>query len=324
MSSRRQFIQQTGLIAAGLMINPSGIFSKGRENTVSNIGIQLYTLRTQLAQDVKSTIEKVAQTGYSHVETFYGYKAPDQKDQFWGLDPKGLKALLKENKLATYSGHYQLHDYLTRGNGKDEALKVQLEVAHELGQQYLVVPVPPAGTWDELTSDDYKFMAEQLNKAGELAKNAGIGIGYHNHYWEFKQQSDTKTSGYEIMLNATDPSLVTFEMDLFWAIKANIDPVAMFKKHPGRFSMWHVKDIDRSAAEKIAGGEADKKSIKDILPHVKFAEVGTGTVDFRSIFANASVAGVKYAFVEQDQISIDPYESIRKSYSYVKNNLLKS
>ncbi|PWV56073.1 sugar phosphate isomerase/epimerase [Chitinophaga sp. S165] len=323
MSSRRTFMQQAGLIAAGAMINPSGIFSRGRENTVTRIGIQLYTLREQLAKDVKSTIQKVAQTGYNHVETFYGYKAPDQKEQFWGLDPKGLKSLLKDNNLVTHSGHYQLSEYLTRGNGKDEALKVQIEIAKDLGQKYLVVPVPPAGTWDKLTADDYKFMAEQLNKAGELAQKSDLLIGYHNHYWEFRQQPDAKTSGYEIMLNGTDKSLVTFELDLFWAIKANVDPVALFKKHPGRFSMWHVKDIDKSATEKIAGGDADHKTAKEILPHVKFAEVGTGVVDFRNIFANASVAGVKYAFVEQDQISIDPFESIKKSYSYVKSNLLK-
>lgn len=323
MSSRRTFMQQAGLIAAGLMIKPSGIFANSRENTINKIGIQLYTLREQLAKDVKSTIQKVAQTGYSHVETFYGYKAPDQKDQFWGLDPKGLKKLLKENNLVTHSGHYQLNDYLTPGNGKDEALKVQIGIAKELGQKYLVVPVPPLALWDKLTADDYKFIADQLNKAGEEARKSDLTIGYHNHFWEFRQQPDTKTSGYEIMLKGTDPSLVTFELDIFWAVKSGIDPVALFKQHPGRFSMWHVKDIDKSATEKIAGGDNDHKSSMEILPKVKFAEVGTGTVDFRSIFANASVAGVKYAFVEQDQISIDPFESIKKSYGYVKSNLLR-
>lgn len=316
-------MQQAGLMAAGLMINPSDIFSSSRVNTISAIGIQLYTLRDQLSKDVKGTIEKVAQTGYSHVETFYGYTAAGQKDQFWGLDPKGLKALLKANKLVTHSGHYQLNDYLTPGNGNDEALKVQIGIAKELGQKYLVVPIPPRDLWDKLTADDYKFIADQLNKAGEVAKKAGLKIGYHNHYWEFKQQADVKMSGYEILLTRTEPSLVTFELDLFWAIKSGIDPVELFKKHPGRFAMWHVKDIDKSATEKIAGGDADHKTAMEILPLVKFAEVGTGAVDFKEIFANASVAGVKYAFVEQDKISIDPFVSIKESYDYVKKNLLK-
>jgi len=323
MNSRRLFMQQAGLIAAGLMINPSDMFSRGNANTISKIGIQLYTLRDQLAKDVKGTIEKVAKTGFAHVETYYGYKEPKQADQFWGLDPKGLSSLLKANKLVTHSGHYQLDEFLTRGNGKDEALKVQLGIAAELGQEYLVVPVPPHALWDKLTSDDFKFMATQLNKAGELAKKSGMKVGYHNHFWEFRQLADVKTSGYEIMLKETEASLVSFELDLFWAIKAGSDPVALFKKYPGRFAMWHVKDIDKSATEKIAGGEADHKTSMEILPKVKFAEVGSGAVDFKTIFANASTAGVKYAFVEQDQISIDPFVSIKKSYDYVTSNLLK-
>jgi sugar phosphate isomerase/epimerase len=323
MSSRRIFMQQAGLIAAGLMINPSDIFSRGNANTVTKIGIQLYTLRDQLTKDVKSTIEKVGKTGYSHVETYYGYKGPDEAVKFWGLDPKELKALLKANNLLTHSGHYQLDEFLTRGNGKDEALKKQLDIAAELGQQYLVVPVPPHMLWDKMTADDYKFMAAQLNKAGELAKKSGLKVGYHNHYWEFKQHADVKMSGYEIMLKETTPSLVSFELDLFWAVKAGSDPVTLFRKYPGRFAMWHVKDVDKSATEKITGGDNDTKSAMEILPHVKFAEVGTGAVDFKSIFANASTAGVKYAFVEQDQITIDPFVSIKKSYDYVKSSLLK-
>ncbi|SFD89961.1 Sugar phosphate isomerase/epimerase [Chitinophaga sp. CF118] len=323
MSSRRIFMQQAGLIAAGLMINPSDIFSRGNANTINKIGIQLYTLRDQLTKDVKGTIEQVAKTGYAHVETYYGYKGPNQEDQFWGLDPKGLKALLKANNLVSHSGHYQLNDFLTPGNGKDEALKEQLAIAAELGQEYLIVPVPPYALWDKLTADDFKFIAAQLNKAGELAKKSGLKIGYHNHYWEFKQQPDVKMSGYEIMLKETEASLVSFELDLFWAIKAGSDPVTLFKKYPGRFPMWHVKDIDKSATDKITGGEADHKPSMEILPTVKFSEVGTGAVDFKKIFANASTAGLKYAFVEQDKITIDPFVSIKKSYDYVKNNLLK-
>lgn len=322
MSSRRLFMQQAGLIAAGLLIKPTHIFARGTSNTLNKIGLQLYTLRDQLSKDVKNTIQQVSRIGYNHVETFYGYSGP--KDiKFWGLTPKELKALLQANNLPSHSGHYQLSDYLTRGNGKDEALKAQLEVAATLGQEYLVVPVPPAGLWDKLTGADYQFIAAQLNKAGELAKKSGLKIGYHNHYWEFKQQPDVKTSGYETMLKETDAALVHFEIDLFWAIKAGTDPISLFNKYPGRFAMWHVKDIDKSATEKITGGANDTKPAGDILSHVKFAEVGTGTINFKQIFEHASNAGVKYAFVEQDQISIDAFASVKESYDYVKSKLLK-
>lgn len=322
MSSRRIFMQQAGLIAAGLMLNPSDIFSSNRANTVSKIGIQLYTLRDQLTKDVKDTIQKVAKTGYSHVETYYGYSGSKAPATFWGLQPKELKALLAENKLSTHSGHYQLNDFLTRGNGNDEALKAQLEIAAILGQQYLVVPVPPMNLIANLTGADFQFMASQLNKAGELAKKSGLKVGYHNHFWEFKNLPDVKGTGYDILLKETDPKLVVLELDIFWAEKSGIDPVALFKAHPGRFAMWHVKDIDKSAAGKITGPGEDDKPMKDLMGEIKFAEVGTGVVDFKKIFANASEAGVKYAFVEQDQITIDPFVSIKKSYDYVKSTLL--
>lgn len=322
MSSRRIFMQQAGLIAAGLMLNPSDIFSSSRANTVTKIGIQLYTLRDQLTKDVKDTIQKVAKTGYNHVETYYGYSGAKDPAKFWGLSPKELKALLAENKLTTHSGHYQLNDFLTKGNGNDEALKAQLEIAATLGQQYLVVPVPPMNLIGNLTGADFQFMASQLNKAGELAKKSGLKVGYHNHFWEFKQLPDVKGTGYDILLKETDPNLVVLELDIFWAEKSGIDPVALFKAHPGRFAMWHVKDIDKSAASKITGPGEDEKGLKDLMSEIKFAEVGTGVVDFKKIFANASEAGVKYAFVEQDQITIDPFVSIKKSYDYVKSNLL--
>jgi sugar phosphate isomerase/epimerase len=329
MRSRRLFLQQAGLMAAGLMINPSNIFgrssiaARGGTNTLTQIGLQLYTLRDQLAKDVKGTISQVAKIGYNHVETFSSYPGAGKPTDFWGLDAKGLKALLKQNNLPTHSGHYQLNDFLTRGNGNDEALKAQLEVAHTLGQEYLVVPVPPAKLWDKMTGADYQFMAAQLNKAGDLAKKAGIKIGYHNHYWEFKQQADVKKSGYDVLLSETNAALVHFELDIFWATKAGADPISLFSKYPGRFAMWHVKDIDKSAPETIVGGDNDSKSAMQILPHAKFAEVGTGLIDFKKIFAKASEAGAKYAFVEQDQITIDHFKSIEESYTYVKKSLLK-
>jgi sugar phosphate isomerase/epimerase len=182
--------------------------------------------------------------------------------------------------------------------------------------------VPPRALMEKLSGADFQFMAAQLNKAGELAKKSGLKVGYHNHFWEFKQLPDMKGTGYDILLKETEASLVSLELDIFWAEKSGIDPVTLFKQHPGRFTMWHVKDIDKSAPGSIVGPEEDKKPMMEMMKNIKFAEVGTGVVDFKKIFANASEAGVKYAFVEQDQITIDPFVSIRKSYDYVKNNLL--
>lgn len=323
-NSRRSFIQQAGLLAAGMML-PGRLFSQTEKKGLTrNIGLQLYTLRDQLDKDVKSTIIRVAQIGYKEVETYYGYAGEKDKGTFWGLKPSELKSLFQEYQLATPSGHYQLNDYLTRGNGDPAALQPQIDLAAELGQQYFIVPVLPLSLWDKkLKTDDYKFMADQLNKAGELCKKSNLQIGYHNHYWEFKKLADSNSTGYEVMLKNTDPSLVSFELDLFWAVKSGVDPLKLFSEAPGRFVAWHVKDMDKKNTASLTAAGNENKTSMQLLSGVSFAEVGTGSINFRQIFAQAKQAGVQHIFVEQDKITIDPFDSITKSYNYVKNVLLK-
>lgn len=323
-TSRRSFIQQTGLIAAGMMLPGALSAMTGNKALPKKIGLQLYTLRDQLAKDPKGTLAKVAGIGYKEVETFYGYQGADDTGEFWGLKPAELSAVLKQYQLNTPSGHYQLNDYLTKGNGNADALQPQIDLAAALGQQYFIVPVLPLSLWDKkLGADDYKFMAEQLNKAGEQCKKANLKIGYHNHYWEFKPLADSSSTGYEVMLKETDPSLVTFELDLFWAVKSGRDPISLFKEAPGRFVAWHVKDMDKSNTASLTATGTENKTSMELLSGVTFAEVGTGSIDFSKIFAQAKLAGVKHLFVEQDKITIEPFDSITQSYKYVKNVLLK-
>lgn len=315
-------MQQTALIAAGMMLPISDLFSMGKFDK-TKIGLQLYTMRDELEKNAKETIEKVAKIGYAHVETFHNYDGPGHKEMFWGMTPKEFKNLLTKNNLVSHSGHYQLNDFLTIGNGKDEALKIQLGAAAEIGQQYFVVPIPPPALWDKMKAADFKFMAAQLNKAGEYAKQFNMKIAYHNHFFEFRNLANGKT-GYDILLEGTDKSTVFYELDLFWAVKSGVDPVSMFKKHPGRFPMWHIKDIDKSVTATITGPGMDEKPSMDILKSVKFAEVGTGTIDFTKVFSAAKVAGLQYYFVEQDGIYMpDHFKSIKQSFDYIKANLSK-
>jgi sugar phosphate isomerase/epimerase len=144
-------------------------------------------------------------------------------------------------------------------------------------------------------------MAEQFNKAAEKCKAAGIQFCYHNHDFEFDQQ-DGKYP-YDVLLDNTDPKLVKMEMDLYWVTKAGQDPLKLFEQHPGRFPLWHLKDMDNTAAH-------------------SFTEVGNGVIDFKKIFSNADKAGFKYFFVEQDKCPGDPFDSITKSISYIKKNLV--
>jgi len=322
MQTRRTFLQQAALVAAGLAIHPMGLSScKEKTSTIPRkLGIQLYTLRDQLSQDVRSTIAKVAEAGYEQVETYYTYEGP--ASSFWGLSTQEFKALLQQHNLATPSGHYQLNDYLTKGNGNDSALKAQLDIAAAAGQSYFTVPIPPLYLWDKypVPVDDYKFIAAQLNKAGELAKASNLKMAYHNHFWEFRKLPDGQSTAYDILLNETDPALVYFELDLFWAEKAGHRPDELFNKAKGRFPMWHVKDMDKTASASVPDTVGVR--IEDIENEIKFAEVGSGSINFRDIFAHAATAGVQYLFVEQDRITIDPFESIRKSAAYVKEHLM--
>ncbi len=322
---RRTFLKHAGLGAAAACLAPS-LFScsseQQRASSVKEIGLQLYTLRDQLAHDVAATVSRVAEIGYDHVETFGAEVGSNGRVSFWGLDTRDLASMLKENGLKSYSGHYDLSEFLTPGNGNEEALKRHLETASELGQQYVVAPIPPMLLIDKMTADDYRFAADQLNKGGALAAKSGLKIGYHNHFWEFRTLEDGK-KGLDILIENTDKDLVAFELDLFWSEKSGVDSAAYFEKHPGRFPLWHIKDMDKSNTAAVTGSEYDKKPVFEIVSAITYAEVGTGSIDFKKIMSEKEIAGLQYAFVEQDIITIDPFESIAKSYDYTTRELLK-
>ncbi|MBB6236281.1 sugar phosphate isomerase/epimerase [Pedobacter sp. AK013] len=301
MTTRRSFLQKVSVAGAAAFLSPSIITTALAQSAkVSKIGIGLFTLREQLTADVKATIEQVAKIGYNQVETYYGYPGKYEVKGFWGLEAKDFNALLKANGLSSPSGHYNVTEFLSSGD--DKVLKSHIETAATVGQKYFVIPALPTDIRANGTLDDYKHMAAKFNRAAELCRKSGLKLAYHNHNFEFKDQGNGVT-GYEILLNETDTNLVGFELDIFWAVNAGLNPVDMFKKNPGRFKMFHVKDMDKT----------DK---------AVFVEVGSGRIHFKSIFAASKLAGVDYIFIEQDIIKKPPYESITESYNYIKKNLL--
>ena len=292
MNSRRTFIKHAGLAAAGAVLLPS--FACSGAAAARKVGIQLYTLREQIPHDVKGVIEKIAKAGYKEVETF-GYSA---NGGYWGLDPKSFKELLKANGLTSPSGHFVIDDFITSGN--KELLKPLIAGAAGINNQYFTVahlsePI-------RKTLDDYKKITARLNEAAELVAGSGLKLAYHNHAFEFDKHEGGST-GYEIMLNGTDKNLIRFEMDLYWVVRSGNDPVALFNKYPGRFVMWHVKDMDKAN-------------------HAINTEVGTGTIDFRNIYKHAKQAGLEHLIVEQENFSKDPYISIKQSFDYVNQELI--
>jgi sugar phosphate isomerase/epimerase len=245
---------------------------------ITRVGLQLYTLRNQMQQDVEGTLARVAQLGYQEVE-FAGYQ---------NKTPQQIRDLLKKNGLAAPSAHFPLSSFA------DKTDKI-IGVARSIGHNYLVCPwLEPA---QRQTLDDYKKLAAILNKAGAECKKAGIQLAYHNHDFEFAPLDGRLP--FDLLLAETDAKLVKIELDLYWITKAGHDPLAYFAKHPGRFPLVHVKDMDNT-------------------PQKSFTEVGRGTIDFKKIFAQSGQAGIRHYFVEQDQCPGSPFDSIKVSVDYLK------
>ena len=290
MIKRRDFLINSGLALGTLAIAPSFAFNVRNKN----IGLQLYSLRASFPQDVKRVLAQVTKAGFTEVET-YGYSV---KNGFFGTSVKEFKNILSNNGLKNPSGHYDLGALLKDGN--TETLKSTIEAANILGNKYITIP------WmDESirkSADDYKKIAANMNKAALICKESGLKLAYHNHAFEFTTFGNT--NGYEILLNETDKKLVDFELDLYWVERSGNNPLQLFKEHPGRFSMWHVKDMD--------------KNNKDLN-----TEIGKGNIDFKSIFAEAKLSGMKHFFIEHETNYIpNPIESVAESCAYVKKYLL--
>ncbi len=291
MNARRNFLKQSAVLSAGFAMNGCGAASSS-----TNIGIQLYSLRDDVVKDVKGVIGKIAAAGYKEVET-YGLS---NEQQFFGLSVKEFSDLLKANKLVTPSGHYMPSAMLfENGNGDD--VKKLCEVGNVLGQQYIVIPYLEEERRKAI--DQYKALAERINKAGEICKNAGLQLAYHNHDFEFIQM-DGQT-GYDILMNNTDKELVKLELDLYWVVRAGLDPVEIFKKQPGRFPMVHIKDMDKT-------------------DNTKNTEIGNGSIDFKKILESTQLAGIKHFYLEQENNYLpDTIGSIQKSYSFIRKELIK-
>ncbi len=270
--NRRIFMKTVG--AGGLVMWAEPGLMAAR---VKPIGLQLYTVRNEMEKDFEGSLAKVAQIGYKEVE-FAGY---------FGRTPQQVKEILKKNRLKTPSSHIGLNLF-------EQDLPKTLETGKILGQKYLVCPSLPEAR--RKTVDDFKKLAELFNRLGAECKKAGMGFAYHNHNFEF--QPIEGQMPYDLLLQNTDPKLVQMEMDLYWVVKAGQDPVQFFEKHPGRFALVHVKDMDTT-------------------PQKGFAEVGRGNMDFKRIFGASKKAGIKHYIVEQDRTPGNPFDSIKISWDYL-------
>jgi sugar phosphate isomerase/epimerase len=273
---QRALVGTAGALAMNEMA--FGNFAKAT-NSLKKIGVQLYTVRRDMEKDVEGTLAKIASIGFKEVE-FAGY---------FNRTPEQIKTILKNNGLVAPSAHTTLNVIKDKANWQKT-----LEVTQAIGHKYLILAYLFP---NERTSfDDYKKVAEAMNRAAEDCKKAGIQFGYHNHDFEFVTMEGQIPFDY--LLKHTDPKLVKIELDLYWITKAKQQPEKYFKMYPGRFEIFHVKDMDNTAKE-------------------YFTEVGRGKIDFKKIFAQAKLSGVKHYFVEQDETPASPFDSIKTSYDYL-------
>ena len=232
-------------------------------------GLALYTVRDAM-KDARATLEKVAQAGYVNVESA-GY----ENGKFYNLSAADFKSLLNEMKLTPISSH--------QGTVTFENIDQQIADLKAAGFQYFVIPVPPMGLFEHdgakmTMKGGAKNLAQILDKLGEKCAAAGLQLLYHNHDFEFVKDADG-TVVIDYLLENCNPKYVNFQMDLYWVTKAGADPVAYFKRYPGRFKIWHVKDMDDQG---------------------RFAPVGNGKIDFKRVLDNKKLSGMQYYFVEQD------------------------
>jgi sugar phosphate isomerase/epimerase len=260
--NRRQFVKNSGLLAAAAAMGLPDFSTK----SVGNFGIQLYTLRDIIGKDPKGVLKQLAAFGYKEIESYSG------KDGiFWGMGHKEFKSYLDSIGLKMVSSHY---------NWKTDTEKLAPQAA-EIGMKYLICP----HLGKQKSMDDYKRIADEFNKAGEICKKNGIRFAYHNHGYSFEDAVDGLYPQ-DVMMKGTDPTLVDFEMDIYWVTTAGQDPEAWLKKYPNRWRLVHVKDRGKN----FPAGQADAS-----------VTLGTGNLDFSKILKTAKKSGVKHYVVEQER-----------------------
>jgi sugar phosphate isomerase/epimerase len=279
VQDRRTFLATLG--AAALGVSSRGAMAAPAEPPgrakIPRIGIQLYTVRRPAAADLAGTLTRLGQIGFKEVELagYYNHSAADFRRL---LDAAGLKAP---------SGHIAIE--LIENNPAKT-----FDDAHAVGHEWITVPSLPRGR--RATEDDWKRVAAQFNAAARKAKDAGFRFAFHNH------NDITRTTNgilpIDILMRETDPSLMFFQMDIYWAVSGGADPLALFAKYPGRFTMVHVKDG------------------KPPYTDASQTDLGQGTIDFKAIFARAK--GIQHYFMESDSAA-DPMVFAASGYKYLAN-----
>tara|TARA_R110002051_G_scaffold73143_1_gene132817 strand:- start:8871 stop:9764 length:894 start_codon:yes stop_codon:yes gene_type:complete len=291
---RRHFISQSACLAAATLL-PVSTFSIA-PNRKFKMGLQLFTIRDAMAEDPLTTLKRVKALGYDDLE-IYGYNG--DLDTYYGYSSVDFNTILKELELTATSGHYNFSFYFDKPIDELNRFVDQcIEGATSLSSKYI--------TWPWLAPEyrnleNFKILANKLNIIAERVTSAGIGFAYHNHDFEFTDH-DGK-NGYDIILKETDSALVKLQMDLYWVVRSSkLTPKELITKYPGRYVMWHIKDMDKVTQD--------------------YTELGNGSIDYTEILPDPSLSGLQYYYLEQGgNFAQNSMQSITESAKYFKANL---
>ena len=300
MKNRRDFLK---ISAAGMLgavaLSPLACQTAATDRKSYGVGLQLYTIRDAIAEDLMGSLKKVSDMGYKNLEL-----ADYANGQFYGYAPKEFKKIVNDLGMEIISSHAGVE---ATGITRENARKMAEDHA-ELGVKYCVQP------WvneEDRNIETYKKMIAAWNEVGLVMKDVGIQFGYHNHNFEFKPV-DGMVPYYDLFLKEMDADLITMELDMYWATKAGQDPVEMFNKYPGRFQLFHFKDMAND--NNIPFYDV----VKDDL-----TSVGEGIIDFKSIWDAREKAGMKYMFVEDDnQGNGQPFAAIEASIKNITEDIV--
>jgi sugar phosphate isomerase/epimerase len=259
--SRRRFLQTTGLVAAAGLLSNNDLFAGNSK--LKDYGIQLWSVKNALAKDPKDVLKRLASFGYTQIESFEG-----DKGMFWGMTPAELKKYVDGLGMKIISSHCDI----------EKNFEQKAADAASIGMKYLICPYKGP----QKSIDDFKRIADEFNQKGEICRKNGIRFAYHNHDYSFKANEGQIPE--DVMLAATNPATVDFEMDIYWVVTAGADPVAYMKKYKSRFKLGHVKDRIKNATEADAS-----------------CTLGEGSIDYPSILKQAKTNGMEYFIVEQER-----------------------
>ena len=262
------------------------------------MGYQLYSVRDKMAEDPVNTLKKLKSMGYEDFET-YGFD--HEKGMFYGYKSEEFRKILNDLNLTVSSGHYGFSLYLDQS---EEDLKRFVDQciagAKIINSKYITWPwIAP----EQRTIDNFKLMSQRLNQIGELVTKSGLGFAYHNHGFEFEDHNGQ--NGFDIIIRETDPALVKLQIDMYWVMHSSrYTPKELIQKQPGRFVMWHIKDMDKVSRD--------------------YTELGNGSIDYVEMLPDPKLSGLEYYYIEQGgNFAHGSLESASSSAKFFRKHLQK-